>query len=261
MRQTSKIQVKVRDVVIGGHAPLICLPLMGEQKDTLLQEAKELVLLQPDLIEWRVDTYRQVEDIEECLLVLGDLRLLIGNIPLIFTCRIDLEGGLKKISQTKRLELIEAAIKSGNVDIVDIELCNEESFTQAVKKAAADKEVKLIFSYHNFLDTPEESFIYAKLVEAQDKGADIAKLAVMPNSYGDVLILLQATNRARNESIHGPIVTISMGEEGAISRLAGGLFGSDITFAVGKESSAPGQMPIEALKTGMTLLYDDKGNV
>jgi 3-dehydroquinate dehydratase I len=52
-----------------------------------------------------------------------------------------------------------------------------------------------------------------------------------------------------------PIVTISMGEEGAISRLAGGLFGSDITFAIGLQASAPGQIPIKDLQMGMSLLY------
>lgn len=257
MRQTSKVQVKVRDVVIGGQAPLICLPLMGEDKDTLLSEAKELTLLQPDLIEWRIDAYKLVEDIDACLLVLSDLRAVIGSIPLIFTCRIDLEGGLKKIPQTRRLELLKAAMESGKIDIIDIELCNEQSFIEAVRETAASKRVKLILSYHNFVETPEESFIYEKLVQAQEKGADIAKLAVMPNSYGDVLTLFQATNRARNAAVQGPIITISMGEMGAVSRLAGGLFGSDITFAVGRESSAPGQMPIMALKTLMALLYDE----
>jgi 3-dehydroquinate dehydratase-1 len=38
--------------------------------------------------------------------------------------------------------------------------------------------------------------------------------------------------------------------------LAGGLFGSDITFAIGKAASAPGQIPIKDMKLGMNLLYD-----
>ena len=78
----------------------------------------------------------------------------------------------------------------------------------------------------------------------------------MPKHYGDVLTLLSATNRARNETVRGPIVTMSMGPEGAVSRLAGGLFGSDITFAIGMQASAPGQIPIEELRKGMDLLYN-----
>jgi len=48
---------------------------------------------------------------------------------------------------------------------------------------------------------------------------------------------------------------MSMGPEGAVTRLAGGLFGSDITFAVGLQESAPGQIPIKELKRGMAPLY------
>ena len=255
MRQQSKLQVTIRGMVVGGPKPLICLPLVGDTKTKILKEAKELVTLQPDLLEWRVDAYDKVENIEDCLSLLEELRGSISDIPLIFTCRIDLEGGGKKIAQKKRLELLTAAMESGNVDIVDVELCNGEEFVKAINERAKANNVKLILSYHNFRETPSEPFIYAKLVEAQTAGADIAKLAAMPKNYGDVLILLSATNKARNESVQVPIITMSMGPEGAISRLAGGLFGSDITFAIGMQASAPGQIPIKDLKTGMALLY------
>ncbi len=257
MRQQSKLQVTVRGAVIGGPRPLICLPLVGETRAKILEEAKELIALQPDLLEWRIDAYEKVENIEEWLPTLKDLRKIMGEIPLIFTCRIDLEGGLKRIAQEKRLELVTAAVESGDVDIVDIELCNEEEFVQAIKVAAKANNVKLILSHHNFKETPSEPFIYAKLVEAQTAGADISKLAAMPKNYGDVLTLLSATHKARNEAVQIPIVTMSMGPEGAVTRLAGGLFGSDITFAVGLQESAPGQIPIKELKSGMAPLYSE----
>ena len=256
MRQQSKLQVTVRGAVIGGPRPLICLPLVGETRAKILEEAKELIALQPDLLEWRIDAYEKVENIEEWLPTLKDLRKIMGEIPLIFTCRIVLEGGLKRIAHEKRLELVTAAVESGDVDIVDIELCNEEEFVQAIKVAAKANNVKLILSHHNFKETPSEPFIYAKLVEAQTAGADISKLAAMPKNYGDVLTLLSATHKARNEAVQIPIVTMSMGPEGAVTRLAGGLFGSDITFAVGLQESAPGQIPIKDLKSGMAPLYN-----
>ena len=255
MRQQSKVQVVVRGATIGGPRPLICLPLVGETGIKILHEAKELAALQPDLLEWRIDAYDQVENREDCLSLLEELRDCIGNIPLIFTCRIDLEGGIKKIAQEKRLDLYTAVMQSGNVDLVDVELCNGQEFVRAIKEQALANNVNLILSHHNFKETPSEPFIYAKLVEAQTAGADIAKLAAMPNNYSDVLTLLSATNKARNEIIEGPIVTMSMGPEGAVSRLAGGLFGSDITFAIGLQSSAPGQIPIKELAGAMDVLY------
>ncbi len=257
MRQQSILQVVVRGAVIGGPRPLICLPLVGDTRGTVLHEAKELAALRPDLLEWRADGCELVENREACLSLLQELRGCIGDIPLIFTCRIDLEGGMTKIAREQRLELFVAAMATGNVDIVDVELCNGPQFIQAIKERAQANNVKLILSYHNFTETPSEPFLYAKLVEAQNAGADIAKLAAMPNNYGDVLTLLSATNKARNEIIQCPMVTISMGAEGAISRLAGGLFGSDITFAVGLQSSAPGQIPLQALAGVMEVLYKE----
>ncbi|MGI9537055.1 MAG: type I 3-dehydroquinate dehydratase [Desulfocapsaceae bacterium] len=256
MRQQSEVVVTVRGSVIGGPQPLICLPLVGDTRAKVLEEAEALVKLQPDLLEWRVDGYNDVEDIAESLSLLKEMRGVIGDTPLIFTCRIDLEGGIKKISRQVRLELNSAVIDSGNVDLVDVELCNDREFVDIVKADAQNNGVKLILSYHNFSETPSEHFIYSKLVEAQTAGGDISKFAAMPKNYGDVLTLLNATQRARNEAVQVPIVAMSMGPEGAVSRLAGGLFGSDITFAIGMQASAPGQIPIKELRNGMALLYN-----
>ena len=255
MRLQSEIKVTVKDKVIGGSDPLICLPLVAREKSDLLMQAQELKQLTPDLLEWRIDGYCAVEDPGSCLEALQELQTTVGPIPLIFTCRIHSEGGLKEISQEVRLKLITATIASGGIDLVDIELCNEPSFIETVKKAAKENGTRLILSYHNFTDTPDEKAIHDKLLQAQDLGADIAKLAVMPKNYADVLTLLGATLRARTGAVKVPIVTMSMGPEGGVTRLAGGLLGSDITFAIGKEASAPGQIPIGALRQAMAVLY------
>lgn len=255
MRLQSEHKVTVRDKVIGGPDPLVCLPLVAKQKTDLLDQAAELKKLDPDLFEWRIDAYDQVEDVAACIDGLKALRAVIQNIPLIFTCRINLEGGFKPIPQEARLKLIEAAVGAGDLDIVDIEMCNEPEFVESVKRATKAHGAKLILSYHNFDRTPEETFIHDKLVQAQEMGADISKVAVMPGDYEDVLRLLGATLKARTHTVKVPIVTMSMAVEGVVTRLAGGLFGSDITFAIGKESSAPGQIPIGDLRQAMKVLY------
>lgn len=234
---------------------MICLPLVAQDRQTLLKQTEDLVGLQPDLLEWRVDEYRNLQDLRDCIPLLQELRMSIGELPLIFTCRIDREGGFQNISQNRRLELITHAIQSGLVEIVDIELCNEKPFIESVKVSAEEHGVKLIFSHHNFDNTPSEEFICNTLKSAQMAGAHIAKIAVMPHNYGDVLTLLSGTRKARNGGVVIPMVTISMGIEGVLSRLAGGLFGSDITFAAGNKSSAPGQTPINELRAAMSLLY------
>lgn len=258
MRLQSDKKVQVRGKVIGGPDPLICLPLVAETKTDLLHQAGQLAALDPDLLEWRIDGYDNVADIGDSLQALSELRAAIGNIPLIFTCRIDAEGGFKKIDQPVRRALITETIRTGAADIIDIEMCNDRPFIDAVIEAARGHDARLALSYHNFKQTPDEAFILGRLVEARDLGADIAKVAVMPENYADVLTLLRATLKARTEELDIPIVTIAMGPTGAVTRMAGGLFGSDITFAIGQASSAPGQIPIDALRKAMGVLYDEK---
>jgi 3-dehydroquinate dehydratase-1 len=138
---------------------------------------------------------------------------------------------------------------------VDIEMCNEPDFIASVRETAKKFKTRLILSYHNFNDTPNETFIQDRLSRAQQLGADIAKVAVMPKNYADVLTLLNATLKARSGAVKVPIVTMSMGAAGGVTRLVGGLFGSDITFAIGKKASAPGQIPIAKLRQAMSVLY------
>jgi 3-dehydroquinate dehydratase-1 len=79
-------------------------------------------------------------------------------------------------------------------------------------------------------------------------GADVAKVAVMPKTEQDVLALLAATDRARR-TISLPLISMSMGGIGSLSRIMGWVYGSAATFAVGKSSSAPGQIAIEDLRS------------
>jgi 3-dehydroquinate dehydratase-1 len=256
VRLLSAKKVIVNNRVLGGPIPLICLPLVAKDGAELLRQAAELTRLAPDLLEWRVDGYDQAEDTSACLEALSDLKAAMGSIPLIFTCRIHAEGGFKNLSQEVRLELFTAAIASGGVEIVDVEMGNEPAFIEKIKKTARMSDTKLILSYHNFDETPDGTFIHDKLVGAQEMGADIVKLAVMAKDNADVLTLLGETLKARTGAVQVPIVTMSMGPVGAVTRVAGGLFGSDLTFAIGKESSAPGQIPIADLRQAMSVLYE-----
>ena len=83
----------------------------------------------------------------------------------------------------------------------------------------------------------------------QELGADIAKYAVMPNSELDVLTLLSATIIMKKNHSNTPVITMSMGKLGAISRVCGSLSGSAVTFGTAGHASAPGQLPADILKT------------
>ena len=255
MRLQSDTKIAIRNKVIGGPGYLICVPLLAVERSDLFQEAAAIKRLDPDLLEWRIDAYAHAHDIDNSLDTLAELRKQFHDTPLIFTCRIHSEGGMNKLAGDQRRCLLTEAIKTGNLDIVDMELCNDADFIQPLLETARKFGVRVILSYHNFETTPGEALIRETLLKAQNLGADIAKVAVMPKGYQDVLTLLNVTLKAREQGLKIPAITISMGPQGRLSRIAGGLFGSDITFACGNSPSAPGQIPIEDLRQAMAALY------
>lgn len=110
-------------------------------------------------------------------------------------------------------------------------------------------------SNHDFFKTPSKEEIISRLCAMQEKGADIPKIAVMPQSKKDVLTLLSATNEMVEEHANRPIITMSMAATGVISRLAGEVFGSCLTFGAAKKVSAPGQMGVNDLKIILETLH------
>jgi 3-dehydroquinate dehydratase-1 len=110
-----------------------------------------------------------------------------------------------------------------------------------------------VLSFHDFQRTPPLQELLARFRQAKDLGADVGKLAVMPRSKADVLVLLQATLQA-SEMLDIPVAGMAMGALGAVSRVCGGVFGSALTFAVGQAASAPGQIPIDELRAALAVL-------
>ena len=247
-------KITIRNKVIGGADLLICMPLVATDEKALLKEAQTALVHKPDLFEWRVDTFGQRLDRNSCRDILSKLRGLIGNPALIFTCRSHAEGGLAKLSAVKREGLVTAAIQSGHADIIDIELSNNKAFIQNILKAVKKSSLHMILSYHNFEATPDPDYIIDTLFQAREMGADIAKVAVMPQDFEDVLTLMQATLMARKNGLKIPAIAISMGALGRLTRLAGKLFGSDITFASSETPSAPGQIPTRLLHQAIAAL-------
>lgn len=229
MRLQSNIKVTVRGKVIGGPDLLLCVPLMAGSREKLLHQTGTLMPAKPDLFEWRVDGCGFAADTGEVLATLEKLRAAVGEIPVIFTCRMAEEGGRADIPRDTRLALIRAAMGSGCVDLVDTEMQNDAAFVGEVLEFAASHGVMVILSHHDFTRTPDTDRICETLLRAQEMGADIAKIAVMPEDQGDVLTLLGAALKARTRYLDIPLIAVSMGDAGRMSRVAGGLFGSDIT--------------------------------
>jgi 3-dehydroquinate dehydratase-1 len=208
----------------------------------------------PDLIEWRVDFFEGIGDLERVVALGKSIQELAAGIPVIFTRRSIREGGTPITLDEDQVFAIYAAVcRAGCVDLFDYELSSEpRHFAQAVA-LAKETGARLIASFHNFQATPSAQEIVAKFVAMEKAGADIAKVAVMPRELRDVLTLLEATLDGQ-KAIALPIISMSMGAHGSLSRLFGWVFGSSVSFAVGDQSSAPGQVPIEHLNTVVEIL-------
>ncbi len=259
MRLLPKRKLQVKGKVVGGEQPLLCLPLQEREAPAVLAAAHALKVFAPDMVEWRIDGFEELHNREKCLEIVGELRTILPEeIPLLLTCRTKVEGGqgYGALSPGELSLLFGEIIGSGNIDLVDIELGSSDEFVEYLCRIAKEHNVKTLFSYHNFTETPAQAELVDIMRKMQDGGADIAKLAVMPHGYGDVLTLLGAVHEARQSAVDIPLVAIAMGEEGKISRLSAGLFGADIIFVRAADATAPGQLHITDMRRMMRIFYE-----
>jgi len=246
-------------VIANGKTPLICTPLVGRTPAQLLAELDAILPKQPDVLEWRIDFFDAIADTAAVLAALAQIRQRAPATPLLFTRRSTIEGGETiALNETQVLALYAAVCASGQIDLIDYELANDATHVAQVRASAKAHGVQLVLSFHNFSYTPGFEALVDKFLSAEQQGADVAKVAVMPRDMDDVLTLLRAT-QAASAKARVPLISMAMGPMGAITRAAGWMFGSSLSFAVGAASSAPGQMAIADLNAVLSVLQRAMG--
>ena len=251
--------INIKDIIIGQGTPKICVPLVAKNEEDILQKAEEIAVKAKeqgvDIVEFRGDFYKNLGDFEKLKALLLKLKDIFSDIVFLFTIRSFSEGGEKLAFETPSIEDINTfVIENRLADIVDVEYMSGDKSRDTLTALAKEKGIKIIMSYHNFKATPEVDFMVNRLKAMVEAGADIAKIAVMPKDSRDVANLLEATATAKTSLGEVPLVTISMGRLGLISRISGEVFGSAITFATMGESSAPGQIPAADVKEFLSKL-------
>jgi 3-dehydroquinate dehydratase I len=246
--------VVVKGVTIGEGIPKILVPITGTTPEELQGEVTALTGHPVDVVEWRADHFAAVGDTASVVAVARGLAERLAGTPLLFTCRTKTEGGQVTIDDEGYGDLNVAMISSGAVDLVDVEYRRRSDVVDGVVTAAHAAGVPVIASNHDFGGTPAKEEIVARLQAMQALGADICKIAVMPHSAADVLRLLDATSTMHEEHADRPLITMSMGALGLVSRLAGQVFGSAASFGMVGTASAPGQIPVKQLHAALTVL-------
>ena len=248
-------KLKVRNITLGTGQPKVCVSLIARNFEELFAEALRISELDCDVIEWRADYFMYVNDISFMRKAAYFIRYAIEDKPLIFTFRTLDEGGGQDIESAYYFELNRYMVHTGLVDIIDIEVAKLTENETDVVSFAKQNNVKVLLSSHDFSKTPTENELTEIIYDMRYLGADICKVAVMPNNMTDCLTILQSSNRIQTERQNIPFILIGMGEIGRLTRLTGELFGSVLTFASsGRRDSAPGQMKIPELRKGLDII-------
>ncbi len=167
-----------------------------------------------------------------------DLSRLLKNrpTPVVLTCRRKEDGGRWDRTEEERLMLLRSAIAMG-VEYVDL----EEDIATKIPRYG---KTKRIVSVHNFEGTPVDlQTIHSGLAKLD---ADIVKIAVQANSFGDTIRMLELM-----KSASVPTIGISMGDYGTPSRILATRYGAPFTFCVfsADRKVAPGQLSFDQMKS------------
>ncbi len=248
---------QLKNRIMGSGIPKVCIPLMGKTDQDVLAEAKKIASANTniDMVEFRGDFYENLGDLEKLTSLLEKLQKMFEDKILLFTIRSEAEGGekLEFISPTvNQINLY--VVKNRLSDMVDVELYSGDETILPIIDMAKQTCVRIIMSNHDFNTTPDKAVIVERMTRMQEIGADIAKIAVMPQTRQHVIDLQEAMCQLLENPDSTPLVGISMGKLGAISRITAGSFGSAMTFATLGNASAPGQIPVEELNIALSIV-------
>lgn len=265
--------VQVGKITIGEGKPKICASITETDRKSIIAAADILLQKRIDLVEWRIDFYRESDQWEMVEGTLLRLSRTLGDTPLMVTFRTKGEGGEKEIDSEEYCELLGKLAVSGCVQMIDVEVFKDLPYEELAREEKSGQlqiqyeqmhqwieqlrsRVVVVGSYHNFDFTPSEEEMEKRLQLIKGVGVDIPKLAFMPQNREDVLRLMSFTLR-ETEQLDQPLITMSMGKLGSVSRVMGEAFGSAVTFGSIGQESAPGQLPVNRLQEMLDWVHQN----
>ncbi len=224
------------------------VPITAKTREQAIAQAKVIAAnADADLAEFRIDLLNFASDRKQVIALGHELKQILGTKPLIATIRTHNEGGQLTISDADYGKTYQAYLQQPFMDILDVEMFRDQQIVKDTVKMAHAKKVLIVMSNHDFQKTPPESEIIKRLLQQDELGADILKIAVMPQNKQDVFTLMNATLKVSQQS-KKPLLTMSMGKLGTISRIATANMCGSFSFGMIGEASAPGQIDVTQLK-------------
>lgn len=226
--------------------PEICLSLSGHNLDEI---AEELETGEDcfSLVEWRADMFDGIGELskEDFQDKLKTVKRMSGARRLI----VCYKGDGVTSDRVVRWSF-------GIADIVDIDF--EDPKTDRLIREAHRRRTKVIVSYHDDEKMPSKGEIAELYLRMEKTGADYLKLAATANTETDTYELLEGAAAYMQLKKPSPIIAVAMGEEGQVSRICAGDFGSRISYGSGKQPTAAGQIDVCRLAKYMDAYYKDK---
>ena len=224
------------------------VPITAKTKEQALAQAQVIAnTADADLAEFRIDLLSFASDTKQVIALGNELKKILGNKPMIATIRTKNEGGQLEISDADYGKSYQAYLKNPFMDWLDVEMFRDQKVVSEIVQKAHQKKVLVVMSNHDFQKTPSQDEIEKRLLKQDQMGADILKIAVMPKSKQDVFTLMNATLKVSQQTTK-PLLTMSMGQLGTISRVATANMGGSYSFGMIGEASAPGQIDVTKLK-------------
>ena len=209
-----------------------------------------------DAVELRLDLFKPEE--REATRVKAFVEALRekAKAGVILTNRSASEGGKFEGSEDERLSLLKEALEASEADAVDVEYFADPRKRAEIVALSRKLNATVIFSFHDFAGMPDAAELEHLALKMHAEGADIAKIAVMPETAEDALKLLELTlklkaSKASREAGEKGVAFIGMGSVGRHLRVLAPIYGSALTygFLEGEESVAPGQLSISELRS------------
>jgi 3-dehydroquinate dehydratase-1 len=206
--------------------PNYCLPILESDKSKVLEAVRG-----------NLDDYRYFEvwlDYVEAVdaAFVEDLVTLLGERLVVTLRRQELET--PRMPEQKRRELL--ASLAGTPVLVDLDVKTQQ------KDLGAAKDLQLITSYHNYEATPDTLQLEKIIGTMKAYRPAVYKLSTLCRTEGDAVRLLQELLKLKSEGVRA--IVSGMGGHGAVTRVFGPLWGSEMVFApLGQQgASAPGQL-------------------
>jgi 3-dehydroquinate dehydratase-1 len=195
------------------------------------------------LLELRVDLFKKLDPV---YIVDQIKHRKLLKTPLLLTLRNQKkEGAVKEFSNVFKMQIITAALPL--VDMVDIELSSP--LLKQVVAAVRKSKKKVIVSSHHLQGMPRSlEVIFKKSLSTR---ADIVKIAAQAKTFDDVMTMINFTHRHRKH----PLITMSLGPLGAISRLLLPAAGSLYTYTFLHKPTASGQVDVATLKSHLKVYF------